>query len=154
MHNRRDVIKNAVVAAVVGSTIGGAAGLWSVRRIPPSVTPAAQKPIRIVSADTELPPEAATAVDVSLASSPVSTKGVMAAAGDDVLQRARVLAQQPDVYALIELRDKISRRAAERGEAESASTRHLLDEVDRYLADARLLRLKLDGEEYRKRHHK
>jgi hypothetical protein len=73
--------------------------------------------------------------------------------GDDdehVKQRARSLAQRPDVNALLALRNGVSRRAEERGEKESAATKRLLDELDRYLTDARQLRLKLDREEFQK----
>jgi hypothetical protein len=73
--------------------------------------------------------------------------------GDDdehVLQRARALAQRPDVNALLALRDGVSRRAEERGEKESAATKRLLDGLDRFLAEARQLRLKLDREEFQK----
>jgi len=66
------------------------------------------------------------------------------------VERARALAARPDVSALVALRDDISRRAEERGEQESPATQQLLHEVDRYLAEARLRRLKLDGEALRK----
>lgn len=73
--------------------------------------------------------------------------------GDDdehVLQRARALARRPDVNALLALRDGVNRRAEERGEKGSAATKRLLDELDRYLTEARQLRLKLDREEFQK----
>jgi hypothetical protein len=67
-----------------------------------------------------------------------------------VVQRARALAQVPDVYALVALRESIGRRADERGEPESPATQELIREIERYLAEARRLRLKLDGEALRR----
>ena len=68
----------------------------------------------------------------------------------DPLERARALAQRPDVRGLVALRDSFVRRAEERGEAESGASKQQLEELDRYLAEARALRLKLDAEEFRK----
>ena len=67
-----------------------------------------------------------------------------------VVQRARALAEVPDVYALVALRESVSRRADERGEQESPATQELIREIERYLAEARRLRLKLDGEALRR----
>jgi hypothetical protein len=69
--------------------------------------------------------------------------------GGDLLQRARALAQRPDVKALVALRESMVQRAAERGETESAASKQQLAELDRYLQQARLLRLKLDAEEFK-----
>jgi hypothetical protein len=65
-----------------------------------------------------------------------------------LVQRAQTLAQVADVYALVALRESIIR--AERSEQESLATRELIREIDRYLAEARELRLKLDGEALRR----
>lgn len=54
------------------------------------------------------------------------------------------------MYALVALRESVSRRADERGEPESPATQDLIREIDRYLAEARKLRLKLDGEALRR----
>jgi hypothetical protein len=67
-----------------------------------------------------------------------------------VLQRARTLAQRPDVTALMALRDDVVLRAKERGIAGSSSVKGELDELDRRLTEARTLQLKLDAEEFRK----
>jgi hypothetical protein len=67
-----------------------------------------------------------------------------------VVQRARALAAVPDVSALVALRESVSRRADERGEQESPATQALIREIDRFLAEARRLRLKLDGEALRR----
>lgn len=66
-----------------------------------------------------------------------------------LVQRARTLAQVPDVYALVALRESIIRGANERGEQESPATQELIRDIERYLAAARELRLKLDGEALR-----
>jgi hypothetical protein len=68
----------------------------------------------------------------------------------DAVQRARVLAQRPDVRGVVALREEVLRRAEEAGEKESPKTKGQLDEIDRYLAEARVLRLKLDAAEFRK----
>jgi hypothetical protein len=68
----------------------------------------------------------------------------------DAVQRARVLAQRPDVKGLVALREEVLRRAEVSGENESPATKRQLEEIDRYLAEARVLRLKLDAAEFRK----
>jgi len=132
---------------------------------PPAAPSPATVPAKIVRSNPErvVPPAA---------SHPVATKGVAASAPAhapatsgaiaappfraareeivDPLQRARALAQRPDVKALVALRDSFVRRAEERGEAESEASKQQLEELDRYLAEARALRLKLDAEEFRK----
>jgi hypothetical protein len=175
MHSRSRLIRTAVIAAIAGSTCGAVAGLWSVHRGASDVTPAAQKSMGIVVATSASASSGADAavgasarrdvrtVDALVPSVPVPTTGLagptaaaasrqVLSGGDDgqnVLHRARALAQRPDVNALLALRDGISRRAEERGEKESPDNKRLLDELDRYLTDARLLRLKLDGDEFR-----
>jgi hypothetical protein len=59
-------------------------------------------------------------------------------------------AQKPDVKALVALSESVASRAQERGEAESDATRRQLEELARYLDEARALRLELDAEEFRK----
>jgi hypothetical protein len=132
---------------------------------PPTAASPANVPAKIVRSDPArvVPPAA---------SHPVATKGVAASARAnaaatsgaiaapplrapreetvDPLQRARALAQRPDVKALVALRDSFVRRAEERGDAESDASKQQLEELNRYLAEARALRLKLDAEEFRK----
>src|SRR5438309_1895615 len=138
MHSRSRLIRNGMMAVLAGSTAGTAVGLWSVRHWTPNVTVAVPMPAvgaksSSASAGTgdanaglarrELRP-----VDASAASVPVPTKHSARStsaphaqhpvpagdAGQDLLQRARVLAERSDVPALLELRDDASRRAAER----------------------------------------
>jgi hypothetical protein len=175
MHRRSRAIRHAVIAALVGSMGGAAAGLWSVHHWVPDIPPATLKPMGVVvpasasvssgahAADGALARPGLRPVDAVAQSVPVPTTGLarsMPAAaprqslpasddGQNVLRRARALAQRPDVNALLALRDAVSRRAEERGEKESADNKRLIDELERYLTEARLLRLKLDGEEFR-----
>jgi hypothetical protein len=53
------------------------------------------------------------------------------------------------VKALVALRETTAQRAAERGESASAERNPVLAELDRDLAAARVLRLKLDADEFR-----
>jgi hypothetical protein len=173
------VSRQVVIAAIVGTTGGGIAGLWSVAQKPanattiqtaskpvvtkPSPGTAAQTPASAsalphdataVAAGVQAPPAApkvtppVTAPATPSASVPASTS-TAGVDGGDVLLRARTLAQRPDVKALVALRESVVRRAAERGEGDGAATKQQLDEIDRYLEQARLLRLKLDAEEFK-----
>jgi len=185
MQNRSRFIRNGVIAAIVGSTCGALAGVWSVHRLPTVRTPVAQVPATTaVVASSSTPPRAkainevpvrrdeypaataavpvssppARAIDAPAAAVPPRPLNAPAAASHaataadplDVLERARALAQRPDVKALVALREGVARRAAERGEKDSAVTKQQIDELDRYLAEARALRLKIDALEFRK----
>ena len=152
---------------------GAIAGLGSVRDRAGSVAVAPTASGESVAAAPASPPTAATtsqsrqdpaARDALSNSIPVATKGVVPWAappasdrpvltendGEKVVQRARALAEVPDVSGLVALRETISRRAEERNELESPAAQDLIRELDRYLADARRLRLKLDGEALRR----
>ena len=48
------------------------------------------------------------------------------------------------------MRESVVRKAEESGARESPAVKRQLDELDRYLTEARALRLKLDAEEFRK----
>ena len=175
MQNKPVLLRNAVIAAIVGSTCGALAGVWSVYRLPAIRTQAAPVPATtaVVVATSTTPPRAQTHEPVSVrretppvatATTPASaapralkapvaaTPPSAAAAADpaDVLERARALAQRADVKALVALRENVVLRAAERGEKDSAATTQQLDALDRYLAEARALRLKIDAQEFRK----
>ena len=143
--NRQGVLlPKAIIATLVGVAAGGALGVWSLRQ--PAATVNAAAPT--VAAQTRS--------HLAHVESPTDTHrtGSNAAPQPDgdpeVLQRARMLAQRPDVTALMELRDDVVRRAAEPGAASSSSVKRDLDEIDVRLNEARLLRLKLDAEELRK----
>lgn len=68
----------------------------------------------------------------------------------DVLRRASALARRPDVNALIALSAEVVRRDEQLGRQRPAFIKQLLAEVDRYTNEARALRLKLDGLEFRR----
>ena len=150
--------------------LGALAGLWSVRDRVSSVGVSTMSTGGNVAASSVSPATDAAsgqsgrdlAGDGSN-STPVATKGVVQStmpvtnAGSSLpndsqklVQRAQALAQVPDVYALVALRESVSRRADERGEHESTATQELIRELDRSLAKARELRLKLDGEALRR----
>jgi general secretion pathway protein A len=65
---------------------------------------------------------------------------------DDVLRRASELARQPNVRALQQIRDQIARRQdAATGATEAAALKSTLDQLDRYLDEARRRQLVEDG---------
>jgi len=67
-----------------------------------------------------------------------------------VLARARSLADRQDVIGLMALRETVVRGAEQRGDADSAGVKSLLEQVDQRLNDARMLRLKSDAEQFRR----
>jgi len=128
------------VAAVVVGTAGGAAvGLWSVRGQRSNVAPVQTSTAVVGSSSTSPDAPSTTAAAVAPPSRPADP------ADEDLLQRAWSLAGRPDVKALVELRESVVQRTEERGEKESPETKRLLDEIDRYIAEARSLQLKLDA---------
>jgi hypothetical protein len=145
-----------VIAATVGATCGAVAGFWprpaDTRNEPPAVT-AAPGPIAApVGPVSRPPPEPAPVEPKPKATQPAQTEPASRGVGDirDAVQRARVLAQRADVKGLVALREEVARRAEEAGEKESSATKGQLDEIDRYLTEARVLRLKLDAAEFRR----
>ena len=121
--------------------------MWSLRQPPARVT------IAPSTTRAPAPPKSlSTPVAPTTQPIPAHTNAVVPPPDDhsQVLQRARSLASRPDVTALIALRDDVARRATERGIAASSSVKAELDELDLRLNEARLLRLKLDAEEFRK----
>ena len=141
--NRSPLVTNALIAAAAGSAIGALAGAWSgYRAVRTPAAPAAQV-ATAKAVDVSLPAPTATPA-------PSRPKPPIAAPAPDVLERAGELARRPDVTALLALRDGVARRAQQRGEQDSAATKAQLDALYRYLDEARLLRLKIDGEALRK----
>jgi hypothetical protein len=133
--NSAGFLPKAIVAVLAGSVAGGTAAVWS-RHVPAARVGAV--------APVSAPPVAAPAVG---AVDPVDRVDPV---DDDTLQRARTLARVPDVMALIALREAFVHRATERGTAESSPVKGALKELDLRLAEARMLRLKLDADEFRK----
>jgi hypothetical protein len=152
MRSRSRLIRNAAIAALIGTTAGAAAGVWSVRDRTGSVavSPVSGRDVTAGDGLSSSTPVATRGVVPSTA--PVATLRSGPAQGDSqkLVQQARTLAQVPDVSALVALRESIGRRANEGGEQESPATQELIREVERYLGEARELRLKLDGEALRR----
>jgi len=63
----------------------------------------------------------------------------------DAVRFARELAQRPDVNALVALRAGLVRVAAEAGRKDDPAILRQLEAIDRYLSEARALRLRLDA---------
>jgi len=173
MRNRARLITNVVAAAVIGSTIGALAGVWSAYRATPVGTPPAPvATMKTVAASSPAspgvktieppshgreplpPPRTRVAVPApsgsALAAPSPAPKAPRAGNADDLLERARALALRPDVKALIALRENAVVRAAARGEQDSPAAKAQLDALDRYLNEARALRLKIDAVELQK----
>ena len=173
MPNRARLVPNAVAAAVIGSTIGALAGVWSAIRVTPVATPPAPvASMKTVAASSPGSPGVKTVEPASQVREPLPpprtravvpapSGGALAAPSpapkpprtdnaDDVLTRARALAQRPDVKALIALRENVVLRATARGEQDSPAAKAQLDALDRYLNEARTLRLKIDAVELQK----
>ena len=145
-----------MIAAVVGGACGAVAGYWSqpadTRHEPPAVA-AATAAIAAPAAPVSRPPALPAPVPPPPQATPrTRTEPASRGVDDsrDAVQRARMLAQRPDVKGLVALREDVLRRAEETGEQESPATKQQLDEIDRYLTEARVLRLKLDAAELRK----
>ena len=136
--NSAGFLPKAIVAALAGSVAGGTAAVWS-RHVPAGRVDAV--------APVSAPPVAVPAVG---AVDRVDRVDRVDPVDDDTLQRARTLARVPDVMALIALREAFVHRATERGTAESSPVKGALKELDLRLAEARMLRLKLDADEFRK----
>jgi hypothetical protein len=152
------MFRKAVIAAVVGATCGAVAGFWPqaavTRTEPPAVDVAtAPAPIAAPAGRVSRPPaEPAPAQPQPRATRPTRTAPASSGVTDvrDPVQRARVLAQRPDIKGLLALRDEVVRRATEAGEKDAPATKQQLDEIDSYLNEARVLRLQLDAAEFRK----
>jgi hypothetical protein len=146
------MFRKALIAVVVGATCGAAAAYWSRpadnrHRLPTVVS--ATIPLAAPARPTGRPPAAPAALPPALQQRRIEPVTRAADETADPVQRARLLAQRPDVKGLVALREQMVRRAEEAGERESPATKVRLDQIDRYLAEARVLRLKLDAAEFR-----
>jgi hypothetical protein len=146
-----------VIAAVVGSTCGVVAGYWSQpagTSHEPAAVAEAPAPIAAPAAPVRRPPEEITPPAPPQPQAKQQTRPEPIARGvdepRDAVQRARMLAQRADVKGLVALREEVLRRAEEAGEQDAQAAKRQLDEIDRYLTEARVLRLKLDAAEFRK----
>jgi hypothetical protein len=141
-----------VIAAVIGGVCGTIAGYRpqggerSVAVPAAAAAIAAPEPPAPVDAPSREPASAPSPLETPQAAPAV----VARASSQDPLQQARELAKRMDVTGLIALREEVAARAEQVGEQDAPATKRRLDEIDRYLAEARALRLKADAAEFRK----
>ena len=135
------VVKKALMAALIGSSCGAAAGYW---------TPPGRAAIKAPAA-VDGPGARAGGVpaDVSLPAR-TSRPGVIDVELGDAVRRAKELAQRPDVSALVSLREAMLSRAEVAGRKNDPATMREIEAIDRYLFEARALRLRLDAAAIRK----
>ena len=124
-------LRSVAVAIIVGSLFGTAVGLWSIRGRP--TTAAAS-----VDADQIPMVEAVVAVPAPPASPPAAASPAPLPAR--TTQQPRDLVQRGDVRALLAIRERLVAQDNARG----------VEQIDRDLAEARVVRLKLDAEALRK----
>jgi hypothetical protein len=149
------VLKKSLIAALIGSSCGAAAGYWT----PPARTAietrtSIQGPdarAGVVPVDVSAPPQSsAPAVSDHVSRPPISRPGAPDAESVDAVRFARELAQRPDVTALVALRAAVLRLAEEAGRKDDPAIVRQIEAIDRYLLEARALRLRLDAAAIRK----
>jgi len=143
------VLKKSLLAALIGSSCGAAAGYWTA---PARAAFEAPATVEVPGVRAGMAP-----VDVSAParSDQVSRPAISRPAAPDVesgdaVRRARELALRPDVTALVALREAVLRRAEETGRKGDPAIAREIQEIDRCLLEARALRLKLDAAAIRK----
>jgi hypothetical protein len=149
------VLKKSLIAALIGSSCGAAAGYWTA---PARAAIATRTSIEVpdaragvVPVDVSAPPRSsAPAVSDRVSRSPSTRPVAPDAKSGDVLGLAQELAQRPDVAALVALRAAVLRVAEEAGRKDDPAIVRQIEAIDRYLVEARALRLKLDAAAIRK----
>ena len=143
------MLTKTLLAALIGSSCGAAAGYWT-----PPARAAIEAPAKVEVPDVRA---GVIPVDVSaparsnqVSDPPISRPGAPDVASGDALRRARELAQRPDVTALVALREAVLRRAEEAGRKDDPAIVREIQAIDRYLLDARAIRLRLDAAAIRK----
>ena len=81
---------------------------------------------------------------------PTNPPGAHTVESGAAVRRAKALAQRPDVTALVSLREEVLRRAEAAGRKDDPATMREIEAIDRYLFEARALRLRLDAAAIRK----
>ena len=171
---RSSLLLQAVTAALLGAVFGVSTGIWASHYLAAAdAARSASVPTALISptgktaspavgrvstpvgftgsAAAPVPPPSATVKPAPRIVEPVGkTVGSAGVASGDLLERARALAQRSDVMGLLVMREELVARAAERGETEAPATKYQLAELDRDLADARVLQLKKDALEFRR----
>jgi phosphoribosylcarboxyaminoimidazole (NCAIR) mutase len=144
--------KTVMAAAVFGCCAGAVAALTSATAMPRSAPAVAViGPVQSTDADRSadpIPQRVGTPSGIPKGAAPIQAGHAKAA--DAPILRARALSQKPDVQALVGIRRDVLQEARRRGVENTPETKQRLAEIDRALQDARLLRLKLDGEQLRK----
>ena len=143
------MLKKSLLAALIGSSCGAAAGYW---KAPARAAFEAPATVEVPGVRAGMAP-----VDVSAPAPPdqVSRPAIRRPVAPDVesgdaVRRARELALRPDVTALVALREAVLRRAEEAGRKNDPAIAREIQEIDRCLLEARALRLKLDAAAIRK----
>jgi hypothetical protein len=138
------VLKKSLMAALIGSSCGAAAGYWT-----PPARAAIEAPATfdvpdarasVAQADVSAP-----APSDQVSRPPTNRPGALDVESGDAVRRARELAQRPDITALIALREAVLRRAEEAGQKDDPAIVREIEAIDRYLFEARALRLGLDA---------
>jgi len=144
------VLKKSLMAALIGSSCGAAAGYWTApaRAAIETRTSIEGSDARagVVPVDVSVPPRSSAPAVSDRVSSPPSTRpGAPDAKSGDVLGLAQELAQRADVTALVALRAAVLRLAEEAGRKDDPAIVRQIEAIDRYLSEARALRLRLDA---------
>ena len=143
------MLKKSLMAALIGSVCGAAAGYWT-----PPARAAIKAPVAAeipdargrAPVDVSAPPRSSVpAVSDQVSKPPISRPGATDAESRDAVRFARELAQRPDVTGLVALRAAVVRLAEETGRKDDPAIVHQIKEIDRYLSEARVLRLRLDA---------
>jgi hypothetical protein len=142
-----------VIAAVIGTSCGATAGYW----LPPARTSGEVSSVAVAAGPLPAPDASITVLPTAPSADPppkAKPQTTPASASNvdprDAVPRARALAQRADVAGLVALRDAVRAGAENTGQLDSPATQRQLDEIDRFLFEARALRLELDAEELRK----
>jgi hypothetical protein len=162
MHGSSHIIRDVVIALTVGTAIGTTAGLWTSPNTPHPLAagethasaprPAAESPRAVAgTGGVQSKPRAREKpAPIQATAPPAASRAPVAEDSDIDLDRARELAQRADVNALLAVRDRVARRVQDAGEQDAPAAKHQLEQIDRHLADARALRLRLDAQDFRK----
>jgi len=157
-------LKQHIAIAVVGGAFVGTAAAFATqsgRALPVQDPQAAAVIVEPVAAPAQtVPADAAAARTAPVQTAPPQDARVLPPAAakperparDDggTITRARELAQRGDVSSLLALRDEILERSEKSGQSESLETQRELEEIDRCITEARVRRLKIDGEALQK----
>lgn len=149
------MLKKSLIAALIGSSCGAAAGYWTAPARAALETRASMEGPHaragVVPVDVSAPPRSsAPEMSDPVSRPPITRPGAPDAGSGDVVRFAGELAQRADVTALVALRAAVLRVAEEAGRKDDSAIVRQIEAIDRYLVEARALRLKLDAAAIRK----